>query len=145
MDMVAYRPPGFARALITHIPPGHYWLAGDNASNSTDSRSYGPVPQELIQGRVVCKFSLSYPFIQMLDREIPGLEKETENFITDTPMDKLIRENVKNSLAGKEPIVNEKLDRKKIEEIVKDEEKVLEKDIRKVSPIAALESAKKEK
>eukprot|EP00126_Sphaerothecum_destruens_P011035 Sdes_comp20843_c0_seq1m17548 len=35
------------------IPKGHLWLAGDNKLNSTDSRTYGPVPYALIQGRVV--------------------------------------------------------------------------------------------
>ena len=37
------------------IPKGHVWLAGDNTANSTDSRTYGPVPQALIKGRVFYK------------------------------------------------------------------------------------------
>jgi signal peptidase I len=37
------------------LPPGHVWLEGDNPSDSTDSRMYGPVPEALITGRVVCK------------------------------------------------------------------------------------------
>ncbi|CAM1304558.1 IMMP1L (predicted) [Pycnogonum litorale] len=39
----------------TIVPRGHVWLEGDNASNSTDSRDYGAVPQALICGRVMCK------------------------------------------------------------------------------------------
>ncbi|KAJ9581991.1 hypothetical protein L9F63_003681 [Diploptera punctata] len=40
----------------THVVPrGHVWLEGDNRSNSTDSRIYGPVPQGLIRGRAVCR------------------------------------------------------------------------------------------
>lgn len=43
-------------AYTTHIVPiGHVWLEGDNSSNSTDSRIYGPVPQGLLRGRAVCK------------------------------------------------------------------------------------------
>mmetsp|Transcript_23526 Transcript_23526/g.28982 ORF Transcript_23526/g.28982 Transcript_23526/m.28982 type:complete len:159 (+) Transcript_23526:264-740(+) len=37
------------------IPKGRVWLEGDNPSNSTDSRNYGPVPEALIKGRVLFK------------------------------------------------------------------------------------------
>ncbi|BES94481.1 unnamed protein product [Nesidiocoris tenuis] len=37
------------------VPTGHVWLEGDNKQNSTDSRTYGPVPQALLRGRVVCR------------------------------------------------------------------------------------------
>jgi mitochondrial inner membrane protease subunit 1 len=37
------------------VPQGHVWLAGDNKANSTDSRSYGPVPLGLCKGRVFYK------------------------------------------------------------------------------------------
>ncbi|GAA5851496.1 hypothetical protein JCM3766R1_002247 [Sporobolomyces carnicolor] len=37
------------------VPRGHVWLAGDNTSNSTDSRDYGPVPIAMVRGRVLAK------------------------------------------------------------------------------------------
>ncbi|KAL1459340.1 hypothetical protein WDU94_011332 [Cyamophila willieti] len=37
------------------VPRGHVWLEGDNKKNSTDSREYGPIPQGLLRGRVVCR------------------------------------------------------------------------------------------
>ena len=39
------------------IPKGRVWLAGDNTSNSTDSRDYGPVPLALIRGKVIARVS----------------------------------------------------------------------------------------
>lgn len=46
------------------VPIGHVYLEGDNPYNSTDSRTYGPVPVGLIKGKVICKLSLrDFPFI----------------------------------------------------------------------------------
>lgn len=39
------------------IPQGMVWLEGDNPFNSTDSRSYGPVPLALVKGLVSFKVS----------------------------------------------------------------------------------------
>lgn len=38
-----------------NIPKGRCWLEGDNENNSTDSRSYGPVPLAMIRGKVFCR------------------------------------------------------------------------------------------
>ena len=36
-----------------NVPEGHVWLEGDNPLNSTDSRTYGAVPEALIISRAV--------------------------------------------------------------------------------------------
>uniref|UniRef100_A0A674MF66 Mitochondrial inner membrane protease subunit n=1 Tax=Takifugu rubripes TaxID=31033 RepID=A0A674MF66_TAKRU len=39
----------------TYVPLGHIWVEGDNRQNSSDSRSYGPIPYALIRGRACLK------------------------------------------------------------------------------------------
>lgn len=34
------------------VPEGHCWVEGDNFASSLDSRSFGPIPLGLVQGRV---------------------------------------------------------------------------------------------
>jgi signal peptidase I len=43
------------RSALLVIPDGYIWLEGDNPSNSSDSRNYGPVPASMIVGRVLCR------------------------------------------------------------------------------------------
>jgi signal peptidase I len=38
------------------IPRGQYFVIGDNAINSYDSRHFGPIPAENIKGRVVFRY-----------------------------------------------------------------------------------------
>lgn len=37
------------------VPPGHFWIEGDNPTASSDSRYYGAIPASLIVGKVVCR------------------------------------------------------------------------------------------
>lgn len=41
-----------ASGLAVQVPAGHVWLEGDNASQSRDSRMFGPVPLENIRGQL---------------------------------------------------------------------------------------------
>ncbi|KAI9204019.1 peptidase S24/S26A/S26B/S26C [Polychytrium aggregatum] len=53
-DIVCVDPTHPYREYI-QVPQGHVWLQGDNFTNSTDSRCYGPVPMGLLTGKVLCK------------------------------------------------------------------------------------------
>lgn len=46
------------------VPTGHIWLQGDNLDNSSDSRSYGPMPRAMIRGKVVAKIWPNPSFLE---------------------------------------------------------------------------------
>lgn len=56
---------------LIRIPSHCVWLAGDNPSNSTDSRAYGPVPIDSLRGRVMFKFAFAIPPVIPITRRVP--------------------------------------------------------------------------
>lgn len=50
-DKIWVHPSTSAVPIEITVPKGHVWLEGDNSSQSTDSRHYGPVPVALVRGR----------------------------------------------------------------------------------------------
>ncbi len=47
------RIPEFNLPGPVKIPPGEYYVMGDNRTDSEDSRFFGPIPGSLIVGRAV--------------------------------------------------------------------------------------------
>lgn len=56
-DIICVDPTGQMAPSTEHVvvPKGHFWMSGDNAELSRDSRQYGPVPMALIKGKLVAR------------------------------------------------------------------------------------------
>lgn len=62
--------PGNVRVSLEE---GEYFVLGDNRSSSSDSRSWGPLPEEDIVGRAVFR---AWPFIALAKINVPDYQLE---------------------------------------------------------------------
>jgi signal peptidase I len=45
-----------AKGSLYYVQPGHYMCMGDNSAQSSDSRTWGAVPERLLLGKAVFVF-----------------------------------------------------------------------------------------
>jgi signal peptidase I len=50
------RPGAYSSNGPITVPPGNYYVVGDNRDHSSDSRAWGPVPQDRIVGKVFFRY-----------------------------------------------------------------------------------------
>jgi signal peptidase I len=70
-ELYINEPPDYAMPPYT-VPPGNYWVMGDNRNDSNDSHAWGPLQGERIIGRAVAIF---WPLnrIQWIRNDYPRL------------------------------------------------------------------------
>ncbi|KAK4471914.1 hypothetical protein MN116_005297 [Schistosoma mekongi] len=54
-DRITFWDNSHWEIITKQVPRGHVWLEGDNASQSLDSRSYGPVPISHLEYKVLLR------------------------------------------------------------------------------------------
>mgnify|MGYP000716141168 FL=1 len=65
-------PTRLSQNYTAVVPQGHYFMMGDNRDNSSDSRVWGPVPEERIVGKAFARWMFWDKFLSMPSFERAG-------------------------------------------------------------------------
>jgi len=65
-------PTRLSQNFTAVVPEGHYFMMGDNRDNSSDSRVWGPVPEERIVGKAFARWMFWDKFLSLPSFERAG-------------------------------------------------------------------------
>ncbi len=65
-------PTRLSQNFTAVVPKGHYFMMGDNRDNSSDSRVWGPVPEDRIVGRAFARWMFWDKFLTLPSFERAG-------------------------------------------------------------------------
>jgi signal peptidase I len=65
-------PTRLSQNFTAVVPEGHYFMMGDNRDNSSDSRVWGPVPEERIVGKAFARWMFWNKFLSLPSFERAG-------------------------------------------------------------------------